>query len=108
MQNLVSLQTLGGGAAVEKFDYELQRAIDNVSDWNTSPTATREVKLIVKIKPNEDRSFATVEIQSGSKLAPVKPEITSLHISGNQASEFNPRQEKIVFQQQIEKKEIDL
>lgn len=36
MQNLVSLQTLGGGAAIEKFDYELQRAIDNVSDWNTS------------------------------------------------------------------------
>lgn len=98
----VSLSTLASGAAVERFDHELQRVIDNIADYNTDPKAVREVSLKVKIRPNDDRSFSVVEIIATSKIAPIKPETTSLYLNGSHATEFNPRQEKIHF----ERKEV--
>lgn len=99
----VSLDTLGGGAAVERFQYEFMRVLDNIIDLNTNPTATRQVQLTVKIKPNEDRTFCINEILVTSKLAPVKPAVTSMHVSqtlnGAVATEFNPQQQNIPFTQ---------
>lgn len=96
----VSLATLGGGAAVERFDYELERVLQNIADHNTNATAVREVTLTVKIKPNEDRSFSVVDINAKSKLAAMKPAVTSIHLSEGlngvvQATEFNPQQQTI-------------
>lgn len=42
---VVSLDTLGGGAAVERFNYELSRVLENILDLNTNPTAGRQVQL---------------------------------------------------------------
>lgn len=100
-EQLVSLDSLANGAAVERFDYELQRVLENISDINTRADAMREVTLKVKIKPNDDRSFAMVEIIASSKLAPVKPEATSFHLNGARATEFNPKQQTI-----FDKKEV--
>lgn len=106
MENLngqipVSLDTLGGGTAVERFQYELMRVLENIIDLNTNPTATRQVQLTVKIKPNEDRTFCINEILVTSKLAPIKPAVTSMHVSqtlgGVLATEFNPQQQTIPF-----------
>lgn len=93
MPESVSLATLANGVAVERFDYELNRVLENIADYNTSATAMREVTLKIKLKPNEERSFSIVDIHASSKLAPIKPETTSLYINGSVASEFNPRQE---------------
>jgi len=92
----VSLQNLGSGAAIELFDTELQRVLDNIVDENTKPTTIREVTLKIKIKPDEDRESGSVEIQASSKLAPVHPYPTQILI-GNQrgqgvATEWNPKQ----------------
>lgn len=64
------LEEIGHGMAIKKFDVELQRAIENCMDKRTEAGATREVKLIVKIKPNDDRSSAILTFQAQSKLAP--------------------------------------
>jgi hypothetical protein len=78
-EQFVSLENLGGGAgkdtsaAIELFNAEFQRVLDNIADENTKPTAAREVNLKIKIKPDEDRELCKVEIHANSKLAPVHP-----------------------------------
>lgn len=76
---VVSLDTLAGGAAVERFNYELQKALDNIGDVNTRAETTRSVSLTIKIKPNEERSGASVSIEIKSSLAHIKPESTFFH-----------------------------
>jgi hypothetical protein len=68
----VSLDNLGGGAAVEKFNDELAEVLRNIQDPNTSSTAVREIKLTVSLKPAEDRASAGVTIATTKKLAPIK------------------------------------
>lgn len=101
MPEPVSLATLANGVAVERFDYELNRVLENIADYNTSATALREVTLKIKLKPNEERSFSVVDIHVSSKLSPIKPETTSFYINGSVASEFNPRQETIFNKKEV-------
>lgn len=79
-EQYVSLETLGQGAAVEKFQDELDRVLANVLDPNTKATTTRQVQLTVTIKPDDDRSFANTLIEVKSKLAPSKPVGTAIYI----------------------------
>ncbi|HEX7330365.1 MAG TPA: hypothetical protein VF290_02630 [Pyrinomonadaceae bacterium] len=72
-EQFVSLETFGQGAAIELFSDELEKVLNNVLDPNTKATATREVTLTLKIKPDEDRSFAHTSMEIKSKLAPTKP-----------------------------------
>lgn len=82
----VSLETLGGGpgkessAAIELFNVEFQRVLENCLDENTKPDALREVTLKVKIKPDKDRERCLVEIGAVSKLAPVHPYPTQFYL----------------------------
>lgn len=69
----VTLVNLNNGAAVELFDLELRRVIENIEDENVKPDAVREITLKVTIKPNEDRDLAAVAISCKSKLAATKP-----------------------------------
>jgi len=80
MEERLSLANLGKGAAVERFDDELQKVLENILDPNTRPDLVRSVTLTVKIKPNEDRDFANVEIQATSKLAPYDHVPTHIYI----------------------------
>lgn len=70
---LVSLANLANGAAVERFDYELQKVLDNIADPNTKTKAARTITLKVSIVPSEDRSVGSVEIQCSSSLAGMQP-----------------------------------
>jgi len=101
-QKFVSLETLGGGApgrmsaAVELFNLEFQRVLDNCLDPNTKPTAKRSVTLTVKISPDDDRETCVVEISATSKLAAVRPYPTNIFL-GKQgtravAIEHDPKQ----------------
>ena len=69
----VALDTLGQGAAVERFGLALQKVLDNIQDPNTNPKAKRSVTLKVTISPAEDRSVSDVQIDVLEKLAPIKP-----------------------------------
>lgn len=100
-ERIVSLDTLGNGAAMEMFGDELQRVLDNIIDPNTDPKAIREVTLKVKIKPDEDREMGNVTIATASKLAPVKSVDTIVFIGQVEgkaiATERNPKQPAFEF-----------
>lgn len=51
--NQMTLANLGGGAAVERFQEELQKVITNILDPNTEAQAKRSVVLKVTIKPEK-------------------------------------------------------
>lgn len=95
-ENLVSLATLSDGAAIEMFDEELQRVLDNILDVNTDPKQAREITLKVKIQPNENREMGAVSIGTVSKLAPSKS-VSTVFFMGRRAgravaTERNPKQ----------------
>jgi len=41
MMTRINLATLAGGAAQERFNYELQKVLENISDANTEPKTKR-------------------------------------------------------------------
>ena len=97
-EDRVSLANLARGAALERFDDELQRVLNNIADPNTADGA-RELKLTVKIKPDASRGTGKVEIICSSKTQPAKPCATMIFIGqeGKQAVAFehNPDQLKL-------------
>lgn len=66
----VSLDNLKAGGALQLFQEELDKVLENIMDPNTEAGQLREVRLVVKIKPDRDRSTAAVEIIPSCKLAP--------------------------------------
>ena len=69
----VDLTNINKGAAIELFQEELGRVLDNIADPNTKPDATREIQLVVKLTPNKDRTSAKTVVYAQSKLAGVQP-----------------------------------
>lgn len=115
IEQYVSLETLGGGpgressAAIELFNAEFQRVLDNCLDENTDPKKVREVTLKVKIKPDTDRELCKVEIHATSKLAPVTPYPTQFFLGKDSgravAVEDDPKQRNIFTEIEREKAE---
>jgi hypothetical protein len=70
-QEKMTLAEIGRGAAVEKFDIELQKVLDNIQDVNTDPKKARTVTLKFTIKPDEDRGVGKYTIDADCKLAPI-------------------------------------
>ncbi len=68
MTDQLSLINLGGGAAVEKFQIELNRVLENLMDPNTGD-GKREITLKVEFKPSRDRDACHLKISCTSKLA---------------------------------------
>jgi hypothetical protein len=70
---VIQLDTLNGGQIVALFDREFSKILENVADENTPEKAVRSLKIEIKIKPEEGRGSAVVEVSAQSKLAAVKP-----------------------------------
>lgn len=68
----VDLTTLSGGAAIERFQRELERVLQNVMDPNTDWKAAREIVLKIRICPQESRRAGTIKVACSSKLAGYK------------------------------------
>jgi len=64
----VSLSNLAGGAAVERFDAELERVLENISSPETKIKKARKITLEVSIVPSADRSLGAISINCTSKL----------------------------------------
>jgi hypothetical protein len=94
----LSLGNLYGGGAIEKFDAELDRVLQNIVDIN-SGEGPREVTLKVKLKPDKDRSFCSVEVQVSSKLQPEEPFGTQMFLGreGGRAVAFEHNPEQLKF-----------
>ena len=69
----VTLENVGNGAAIDFFNEELKKVLENIADENTQPDAVRKITLDFKIKPSKDRSGCIVQVSSSCKLPSVKP-----------------------------------
>jgi len=78
-ESIVSLTNLKGGAAIELFDTELKKVLDNIADPNTKAKFKREIVLKVTILPEDDRSQALVGIDVKSKLVDHKGAATRVY-----------------------------
>lgn len=76
----VSLANLAGGAAIERFDLELENVLRNIMDPNTPAKTKRKIKLTVTIAPSDDRDYAHTEILCESTMAPLTSFSIPLHI----------------------------
>ena len=103
-EEVVSLANLASGAAVERFDDELARVLENIMDPNTVAEKEREITLKVKIKPNEARDFCQVRIECSSRKAAAKTFETHIYVGWDKsqgtvkATEYNPQQMTMTFQ----------
>jgi len=92
----VSLISIGGGAAVELFDRELERVLRNVLDPNCPADAKRKITLTFTFAPDDRRECSRVAISSETKLAPPLGHGTLVYLGELDgevaATEFNPRQ----------------
>ena len=76
-ENRTSILQMARGAIQERVDYEVGKAVDNILDLNTDPTAKRKIVLTIEMKPDENRQYIK------SALAPVLPVGTTLGIAAN-------------------------
>ncbi len=99
MDERVSLVSVANGAAVELFEREFSAVLANISDINTSPSATRQITIKLTFKPDESRESAMVKVAVTSKVAGVRPIDREIFL-GRQDGELiavqsNPRQGRI-------------
>ena len=76
MQNqrqIKNLDDLMDGTVTERFNYEMDRVLNNVFDPNTSPRQKRQIQIVIDIVPNEKRDAAEFKIDVKSKLASTVP-----------------------------------
>jgi hypothetical protein len=84
----VTLSSLAGGKAMELFDAELSKVVDNILDPNTLPDTIRQVVLEVRIKPDASRRNAAVGIAVTSKTGPFKNASTMFYFGKHQGRAF--------------------
>ncbi|MDX5091629.1 hypothetical protein SD939_10465 [Lactobacillus crispatus] len=78
MPNMIELSEFAGGAVTERFNQELQKALENIADPNTDPKKTRTVTVKMTIKADENRDIADVDITASSTLVSAKPVLTKI------------------------------
>jgi hypothetical protein len=98
-KQMVSLENLGRGAAIEQFAEEFRKVLENIVDPNTPAKNERTITLEVKIKPNDNRDYCVLRVSCSSKLSPVKAFETQMFVGRDfahggvvVATEHNPQQ----------------
>lgn len=69
-RQIKKLDELMDGALTERFNYEMERVLQNVFDMNANPRAKRQIQIVIDITPNERRDAAEFKVDVKSKLAP--------------------------------------
>lgn len=100
----LSLETMLGGAASERFQHELNKVLKNIHDPNTDPKAKRELTVKIAIKASESRGVAAVTVCCTSKLAPPRNLETQIFMSVSRSGEVrayenNPNQLGLEFEE---------
>lgn len=102
-EETIQLETIAHGALNELFQEEVKRVVQNIQDPNTDANVVREITLKIKLKPDDTREVAVVDIAVTSKLAGNKGVGTIFYVGmvdGKPvAVEHNPRQTKFDFEQ---------
>jgi len=72
-RQIKKLDELMDGALTERFNYEMDRVLQNVFDLNADPKKKRQIQIIIEIAPNERRDAAEFKVDVKSKLAQPMP-----------------------------------
>ena len=93
-----TLLSLARGAAMERFDDEFQKILNNVVDPNSGDGA-RKVTLTVTLKPNKERTMADLLIDCKGTVQPPKAVPTVVFIGKDRGQgicfEHDPKQMQI-------------
>lgn len=73
-----NLETFANGALSEQLNRELESVTRNIQDPNTDAKKVRKITVVMTIKPNDQRNFSTVGIETKSALAPTLGAVTAL------------------------------
>lgn len=77
------------GAMLERFDYEMERVIDNILDPNTPATKPRKLTLTLTLKADGDRSQIYHETVVKPTLQPTNPITGSVAIMPDNNGELS-------------------
>lgn len=88
----IDLLSINNGAAVDLFQEEFNKVMQNISDLSIASDSPREIKLVFKIKPNKNRTNASCVIQASSRLASVSAHEGSMWLSTKGAFVVDHRQ----------------
>lgn len=80
MPEKISLANLAYGAAMEQFEREFSRVLENIADPNTDAKKARKVIVTLEVKPDENRSFANITVTTKATLMPSTSIKTSMII----------------------------
>lgn len=100
-QPMLTLDTLGHGAARELFQQELDRVLENVLDPNAEATSKRRIRLDVEIVPNAARDECSVVVRASSKIAAPMGAGSTIFVGRRMgravATTFDPKQQQLAF-----------
>jgi hypothetical protein len=80
MEKMFDFEKFAGGALIGQLNQEIEKVVQNIYDPNTDAKKARKLALTLTFKPTEDRSLASVSIQTKSTLQPVIPVSTNIMI----------------------------
>ncbi len=78
----LNLAQMAQGKLQERFQYEMQKIVENILDRNTDEKAKRKLTLEIDFIPQKGRRMVNVEIKSKVKLASDEPIETNIVLNG--------------------------
>lgn len=94
MFEITNLSEMANGAVNERFNYELQKVVENICDPNTDPKKKRKITLTMVIEPDAKREQAHISIETKTTLAPAQPDLTTLIIGVDKNGQQTARELK--------------
>lgn len=64
-----TLANLAKGAAMELFEIELEKVLENIADVNRDPKKPRELNILIKFTPTESPNIILVDVGIKPKLS---------------------------------------
>lgn len=74
----IDLEKFANGALSEQINREFETVTRNVQDPNTEAKKPRKITVTITIKPNDQRNFSTVGIETKSSLVPTLGTVTAM------------------------------
>jgi len=78
---IVNIGNINEGAAIDAFDLELRKVLENISDLSTVATATRRIVLTVEFKPESDRCKVHTEFAIKTTLAGIEKHVSKIFVA---------------------------
>jgi len=83
----MSIDKLGTGIIIEKFEDGLKEILKNIFDLNTESTVARDIQVTLSVKPDNKREHCSYAVKMKCKLAPHK-EFNGTFFVGRKNNDF--------------------